>query len=123
MKPRTKPNFSRTTWTTGTRQLVVQLALEMTWCFAGSYAVWLTPKTMGMSSFLAGGEVLGRLVAIGEPAGGLEHQLHPEVLPRQGRRVLLREHLDGPPVDVDPVRRRLHRAGRSEERRVGKECR
>ncbi len=43
MKPLTNPNSFRTTCTTGTRQFVVQLALEMTWCFAGSYFVWLTP--------------------------------------------------------------------------------
>ena len=43
MKPFTKPNLSRITFTTGTRQLVVQLALEMTWCFAASYFVWFTP--------------------------------------------------------------------------------
>ena len=35
MNPLTKPNRSRITFTTGTRQLVVQLALEMTWCFGG----------------------------------------------------------------------------------------
>ena len=36
MNPFTKPNRSRITFTTGTRQLVVQLALEMMWCLAGS---------------------------------------------------------------------------------------
>ena len=43
MKPCTKPKLSRITLTTGTRQFVVQLALEMTWCLAGSYFVWFTP--------------------------------------------------------------------------------
>jgi len=43
MKPCTKPNRSSITLTTGTRQFVVQLALEITSCFAGSYLSWLTP--------------------------------------------------------------------------------
>ena len=43
MNPLTKPKRSRMTFTTGTRQLVVQLALEMMWCFAGSYVSWFTP--------------------------------------------------------------------------------
>src|ERR1035441_4631386 len=38
----------------GARQLVVQDALEITWCFAGSYLSSLTPNTMVMSSLLAG---------------------------------------------------------------------
>ncbi len=37
MKPLTKPKFSMTTFTTGTRQFVVQLALEMMACLAASY--------------------------------------------------------------------------------------
>src|SRR5438128_8712576 len=39
-----KPSFS-TTWTTGARQLVVQLAFETTWWLALSYFSWLTPIT------------------------------------------------------------------------------
>ena len=34
--------------------MVVQLALETTWWLAGSYLSSLTPRTMVMSSFLAG---------------------------------------------------------------------
>ena len=52
-----KPSFS-STWTTGARQLVVQLALEMMLCLAGSYFSWLTPMTMVMSSFLPGAEMI-----------------------------------------------------------------
>ena len=52
-----KPSFNRT-WTTGARQLVVQLALEMMLCLAGSYLPSLTPSTMVMSSFLAGAEMM-----------------------------------------------------------------
>ena len=46
------------TFTTGARQLVVQLALEMTWWLAGSYISWFTPRTTVMSSFFAGAEMM-----------------------------------------------------------------
>jgi hypothetical protein len=36
MTPRSTPNWSMSTFTTGARQLVVHEALEMTWCCAGS---------------------------------------------------------------------------------------
>ena len=39
----------------------------------------------------------------GEPAGALEHDVDAEVLPRQLRRVLLREHLELVAVDRDRV--------------------
>src|SRR3954453_4389571 len=51
------PSFS-STCTTGTRQLVVQLALEMMWCLPASYFSWLTPMTTVMSSSLAGAEMM-----------------------------------------------------------------
>src|SRR3989442_4843902 len=57
MKPRTNPKRSSTTFTTGTRQFVVQEALETTWCLAGSYRSWFTPITIVMSSPLAGAEI------------------------------------------------------------------
>ncbi len=37
---------------------MVQLALEMMLCFAGSYLSWLTPMTTVMSSPLAGAEMM-----------------------------------------------------------------
>src|SRR5258708_40330348 len=43
---------------TGARQLVVQEALEMMLCLEGSYLPSLTPRTMVMSSFLAGAEMM-----------------------------------------------------------------
>src|ERR1019366_8957357 len=49
---------SRITLTTGARQLVVQLALEIMLCLAGSYLSWLTPRTSVMSSFDAGAEMM-----------------------------------------------------------------
>ena len=52
-----KPSLSKT-WTTGARQFVVQLALEMIVCFAASYFSWLTPMTIVMSSFFAGAEMM-----------------------------------------------------------------
>src|ERR1035437_4305365 len=58
MMPETRPHVSRMTLTTGARQLVVQLALEMMLCFAGSYFFSLTPSTRVMSSLLAGAEMM-----------------------------------------------------------------
>src|SRR5580658_8444974 len=58
MMPLTRPVVSRTTLTTGARQLVVQLALEMMLCLAASYLSWLTPSTMVMSSLVAGAEMM-----------------------------------------------------------------
>src|SRR5262245_66239174 len=57
MNPCTRPQLSRMTLTTGTRQFVVQEALESTWCFAGSYFFSFTPMQMVMSSPLAGAEI------------------------------------------------------------------
>jgi hypothetical protein len=54
INPRSNPKLSSSTFTTGARQLVVQLALETTWWLAASYLSWLTPRTMVMSSPLAG---------------------------------------------------------------------
>src|SRR3954464_1045019 len=50
--------LSFTTLVMGARQLVVQLALEMMLCFAGSYLFSFTPSTMVMSSFVAGAEMM-----------------------------------------------------------------
>ena len=51
------PNESISTLATGARQLVVHDALEMTWCFAGSYFSWLMPKATVKSWFLPGAEM------------------------------------------------------------------
>ena len=52
------PNVSWRTFAIGARQLVVQDALEMIVCLAGSYLSSLTPMTIVMSSFLAGAEMM-----------------------------------------------------------------
>ena len=57
MMPLVMPKVSCSTLTTGARQLVVQEALEITLCFAASYLFSLTPRTMVMSSLLAGAEM------------------------------------------------------------------
>src|SRR5881628_3670882 len=57
MKPCLKPKLSITTFTIGTRQLVVHDALEMMVCLAGSYFSLLTPMQIVMSSPLAGAEI------------------------------------------------------------------
>src|SRR4030067_2560203 len=56
MKAFSIPNVSWRTLATGARQLVVQEALERTWCLAGSYVVSLTPRTMVVSGSVAGAE-------------------------------------------------------------------
>ena len=58
MVPLTMLKASLTTFAIGARQLVVQEALEMMLCFAGSYLSSFTPMTMVMSSFLAGAEMM-----------------------------------------------------------------
>src|SRR5438270_11064006 len=50
--------LSLITLATGARQLVVQEALEIMLCLAGSYLFSFTPRTMVMSSFLAGAEMM-----------------------------------------------------------------
>ena len=52
------PKLSFSTLATGANPFVVQEALETTWCLAGSYLPSLTPRTMVMSSFLAGAEMI-----------------------------------------------------------------
>ena len=70
-------------------------------CLAGSYFSSLTPRTMVMSSPLAGARddhLLGaalqvgrRLVGVGEDAGGLDHDVHAQVAPGDLGGVLLGE--------------------------------
>src|SRR5689334_12895814 len=50
--------LSCTTFAIGARQFVVQEALEITWCFDGSYLSSFTPRTMVISSSLAGAEMM-----------------------------------------------------------------
>src|SRR3954463_5292717 len=50
--------LSLTTLVMGARQLGVQEALGMMWCFAGSYICWVAPRTMVMSSSVAGAEMM-----------------------------------------------------------------
>src|SRR5256885_21697 len=57
MNPCLKPKLSITTFTIGTRQLVVHDAFEMIACLAGSYFSWFTPMQIVMSSPLAGAEI------------------------------------------------------------------
>ncbi len=54
IRPRRIVNRSWTTLAAGARQFVVQLALLMIWCWSGSYFPSLTPRTIVMSSPLAG---------------------------------------------------------------------
>ena len=61
-----------------------------------------------MMTFLAPAvEVLGGVVAVGEEAGRLDHDVDAEVAPGQGGRIALGEDLDLLAVDDDRRRRRL----------------
>ncbi len=55
-------------------------------------------------------EVLRRLVAVGEPAGGLEHDVDAQFLPRQLGGILLREHPHPVAVHQQGIARGFHRA-------------
>ena len=52
------PNCSSKTLATGAKQFVVQDAIEITLCFVVSYSLSFTPKTIVISSFLAGAEMI-----------------------------------------------------------------
>ena len=77
--------MSCSTFATGARQFVVQDALEMMLCLAGSYMLSFTPSTMVMSSFFAGAEMmtfftvprrcLAGVLGVGEAAGGFDDDL------------------------------------------------
>ena len=58
IRPRSMVNESLRTLAIGARQFVVHDALLMMWCFAGSYAESLAPRTTVKSSFLAGAEMM-----------------------------------------------------------------
>ena len=87
-----KPSLS-STWTTGARQFVVQLALETMLCLAGSYLPVVHAHDDGVVLALAGrrdddllragGEVALGLLGVGEQAGRLDHVVDAELLPRQ----------------------------------------
>ena len=101
IRPCSTPIASCRTLANGARQFVVHDALEMTSCLSLSYASKLTPRTTVTSSPLAGAEittflapaveVLGGVVAVGEEAGRLDHDVGAEVAPRQLRRIALGE--------------------------------
>ena len=105
------PKLSLRTLASGPRQLVVQEALEMMWCAAGSYRSSLTPITMVMSSSGGGGgdqdllgagvDVLLRVGGLGEEAGGLDDDVHAQLAPGQLGGVALGQDLDGLAVDDD----------------------
>ena len=90
-RPFSMPQLSLSTLATGARPLVVQEALEMMWCLAGSYFSSFTPSTMVMSSFLAGAEMITFFAAgvdvrlglggVGEEAGGLDDDLRADLAP------------------------------------------
>ena len=95
IKPLRIPKFSSNTLATGARQLVVQDAFEMTWCWRGSYLFESTPRTIVMSGpecvkddlSSAGGEVLFRHFPDPEQAGAFRNDIHTEFPPTQHGRI------------------------------------
>src|SRR5436309_14566621 len=67
MKPRLMPNLSSRTLAVVARQFVVQDALEMIRCLAGSYAFSLTPSTTVSSGSLAGAVMMTFLAPAKDP--------------------------------------------------------
>ena len=58
IRPCSTPNASSSTLTIGTKQLVVQLALEITLCLLIRKSLWLTPYTNVASAFDAGADTI-----------------------------------------------------------------
>ena len=57
-KPFSMPNSSFSTFATGASPFVVHDAFEMMWCFSGSNSFSFTPRTIVLSSFFAGAEMI-----------------------------------------------------------------
>ena len=118
MKPFSTPKLSTRTLAIGARQLVVQLAFEMTSCLALSYISSLTPRHDGDVGALggrrdddllgAGLEVLGGGGALGEAPGGLDDDVGAELAPRQLGGVGLGGDADALAVDDEGVLFDLH---------------
>ena len=106
------PTASLMTFAIGARQLVVHEAFEMMWCESGVVVgvevdaerdrhVGLGRRRRDDHLLRARVEVLLRVVALGEEAGRLDHDVHADVAPRQVGRVALLEDLDLLAVDGD----------------------
>ncbi len=63
--------------------------------------VLLLARSRDYDLLRAGLQVVRGGVAVGEPSRGLEHHVHSQVLPRQLRRILLRQHLHFVAIDDD----------------------
>ncbi len=63
-------------------------------------------------------DVLASVLGLGEPAGGLDDHLDPEVPPGQGRRVTFGDHLDEAVADFDPTVGGTHRLRQRAQRRI-----
>ena len=92
---------------------MVQLALEIMWCLAGSYFSWFTPMNDGDVFVLAWGgnddflraglDVAFSLLLGGEESRRLDDEVHAETLPRQFGRALGADDLDLLAVDDEDV--------------------
>ena len=107
-----KPSLS-STCTTGARQLVVQEALETMWWLAAIVEVIVDAHhdsevfALGRCGddhlFGAGLDVALGFLGGGEQAGGLDHDVHAEFLPRQAAGLAGADHFHLVAVDDDCV--------------------
>ena len=107
------PNVSFSTLAIGARQFVVHDAFEITVCAAASKTSSFTPMQIIASASPLGAEmttrfappleVAGRLLAGGEEAGRLDHDVDAVVAPRDLGRVHHLELLDLAAVDREAV--------------------
>ena len=98
------PNLSCSTFTTGARQLVVQEALEMMLCLAGSYMFVVDAQDDGDVLVLGGrgdddllhgaAHVLRGIFGFGEFAGGFDDDLRAERIPVELGGILDGENFD-----------------------------
>jgi hypothetical protein len=119
------PKVSCSTFTTGARQLVVQEALEMMLCLAGSYAPVVHAQHDGDVFILRRGrnddllhravQVLHGIFRVRKESGGFHHHFRAQRIPVDLRRVLGGENFDLLVADGDRIGIRGDRFGERSE--------
>ena len=128
IRPCSTPNASSRTLTIGTKQFVVQLALDTTLCTLGSKSVWLTPITNVPSAPSDGAETTTSGAPASRWAAALSREVKspvdsttrstPSSRPRQLGGVAHLQHLQLVVADLDPRVRRLDGLREGAEQRV-----
>ena len=84
---------------------VIQLVVDA----KHDHQVWALGRGRDDDLLGTSGQVLGGVVSGRKQPGRLEHDLHTEVAPREGRRVTLGQDLERAVSDADPVALERHR--------------